>query len=37
VVDGETCLYDGLAVLFPQATFAVPVHGGRKNTVQSNA
>jgi hypothetical protein len=22
VVDGETCLYDGLAVLFPQATFA---------------
>jgi len=22
VVDGETCLYDGLAVLLPQATFA---------------
>jgi len=23
VVDGETCLYDGLSVLFPQATFAL--------------
>src|SRR2546425_8917735 len=25
VVDGETCLYDGLAVLFPQATFALDI------------
>ena len=23
VVDGETCLYDGLSRLFPQATFAL--------------
>src|SRR5713226_5968209 len=25
VVDGETCLHDGLAVLFPQATFALDI------------
>jgi hypothetical protein len=25
VVDGETCLYDGLVVLFPQATFALDI------------
>src|SRR5713226_9223578 len=25
VVDGETCLYDGLSVLFPQATFALDI------------
>src|SRR3989475_1368555 len=25
VIDGETCLYDGLAVLFPQATFALDI------------
>jgi hypothetical protein len=25
VVDGETCLYDGLATLFPQATFALDI------------
>jgi hypothetical protein len=25
VVDGETCLYDGLSALFPQATFALDI------------
>ncbi len=25
VVDGETCLYDGLSTLFPQATFALDI------------
>src|SRR5262249_33581980 len=25
VVDGETCLYDGLAGFFPQATFALDI------------
>ena len=25
VVDGETCLYDGLSVFFPQATFALDI------------
>ena len=30
VVDGETCLYGGLSILFPQATFALDIRHGEE-------